>query len=69
MNWAAEHELPPGQKSPHHAVNYTSISKSDEDCDDCRNFIKPNRCRTVASPISPEGWCIRFVRYRKEEKE
>jgi hypothetical protein len=67
VNWAAEHELPEGQKTSHHAVDYQAHAKGDDDCDDCRNFIVPKRCRTVATPVSKEGWCVRFSRIRREE--
>jgi hypothetical protein len=69
VNWAAERELPEGQKTPHHAVEYQNHPKGDKDCDDCKNFIPSKRCRTVATPVSPEGYCVRFSRVRKEEGE
>jgi hypothetical protein len=64
MNWASQHELPSGMKANHRTVQYEHPSKRDDHCSDCENYIKPfgrdPRCRTVASPISPADWCIRF---------
>ena len=63
MNWAAQHELPPGQKTPHHAVQYGPGTDA-EHCGNCRNYIRPlrgqARCRTVASPIESSMWCLRW---------
>lgn len=63
MNWAAEHEVAPAQKSPHYAVEYENPSRKPEyHCGNCKNFIKasPNRCRTVIAPIAEAAWCVRY---------
>ena len=63
MNWAAEHELPEGQKTPHFAVQYEHPSKrKDHRCGNCKNFIIAHklRCRTVQPPIRREDWCVRY---------
>ena len=71
MNWAQLHELPPGRKSSHAAVQFEHPSEhKGQDCDDCHNFIsRGSRCRTVVGPIEGEDWCIRFDSKQKEEKE
>jgi hypothetical protein len=54
-------ERPEAQKSSHLLVQYTDHAKDKaERCAACRHFIRPDRCETVKSPISPAGWCIRF---------
>lgn len=66
MNWAAQHELPEGQKTPHNAVQYEHPAKvKGTDCENCRNFIPDRRCRTVKTPVRREDWCIRFERRQK----
>jgi hypothetical protein len=65
MNWAAEHELPEGQKTPHHGVSYVAVAEGSDDCGDCKNFIRPHRCRTVKTPVESSGWCVRFAEKEK----
>lgn len=56
-------EWPEEAKDSHSTVHYTLHTKDmSEQCQGCRNFIQPNRCRTVVSPISITGYCDRFRR-------
>lgn len=52
-------------KLTHGAVHYVARSKKYEHCAKCEHFIKPSEggpsCTGVRSPISPKGWCVRFV--------
>jgi hypothetical protein len=38
-------------------VAYQSSPKGSQRCDNCGLFIKPNRCRSVAGTVAPQGWC------------
>lgn len=54
-------EWPEASKSRHAKVDYENPSKDQSKvCQGCVNFIPPNRCRTVASPIDLTGWCVRY---------
>jgi hypothetical protein len=52
----------PGQpqaaaKKTQQQVAYQNSPKGSDRCDNCSLFIKPNRCRSVAGTIAPQGWC------------
>ena len=44
-------------KKTQQQVAYQTSPKGSERCDNCSLFIKPNRCRSVAGTIAPQGWC------------
>lgn len=37
-------------------------SSKGQKCSGCRFFRKPDRCSIVTGKISPNGWCIAWVR-------
>jgi hypothetical protein len=39
------------------AAKYQDHPKGKQSCDNCVNFMPPNACKFVQSPISPNGWC------------
>jgi hypothetical protein len=42
-------------------VKYESKATGMDDCDECKSFVGPNRCKKVAGEISPDGWCHLFI--------
>ena len=44
-------------KASHFLAKYQDAPKSGQQCSTCVNFLPPNACKIVASPISPNGWC------------
>lgn len=44
-------------KLSHQVAKYQDAPHNDQECSTCVNFLPPNACRIVASPISPHGWC------------
>jgi high potential iron-sulfur protein len=48
-------------KLTHEAAKYQDQPKDGQKCADCMFFEPPSGCKTVDSPISPEGWCQLFA--------
>jgi len=48
-------------KLTHEAAKYQDQPKDGQKCADCVYFEPPSGCKTVESPISPEGWCELFA--------
>jgi hypothetical protein len=48
-------------KLTHEAAKYQDQPKDGQKCADCVFFEPPSDCKTVESPISPEGWCQLFA--------
>jgi hypothetical protein len=44
-------------KLTHEASKYQDQPKDGQKCSDCVHFEPPSACKTVESPISPNGWC------------
>jgi hypothetical protein len=44
-------------KISHDVAKYQDTPKNDQQCSTCLQFVPPNSCKIVASPISPHGWC------------
>jgi uncharacterized protein len=42
------------------SADYTDNASSDDRCDRCNHFIKPDDCEVVDGRISPCGWCEYF---------
>ena len=62
-SWAEMYEISQTLKTPHAQVNYVDRSSKSAKCGNCENFIPAepvNRCMTVETPISPQGWCSRY---------
>jgi hypothetical protein len=59
-------ELYEYQKQSQSSVDYTDDARisgarnPNDECSNCRHFIRPDRCEHVKSPISPEGWCEKY---------
>ena len=51
------------KKSNKKQVRYQDAPKSGRKCADCRFFQADKKsCEVVEGKISPEGWCVRFVK-------
>jgi hypothetical protein len=48
-------------KLTHEASKYQDQPKDGQKCSDCIHFEPPSACKTVESPISPNGWCQLYV--------
>lgn len=61
---AAEPEAPAAAaKVSQASVQYQSQPKGDQKCSGCLHFIpESNACALVEGQISPEGWCILWVK-------
>ena len=56
-------ELPADEKASHREVRYERTSEHmGESCGNCKSVIEApeTRCKTVASPIYLNGWCVRW---------
>ena len=42
---------------PQTAVAYQQTPKDGHQCSDCKLFVEPRSCKSVAGDIAPEGWC------------
>lgn len=47
---------------PQSAVGYQTTDKDGKKCGDCKFFVAPNSCTTVAGAISPDGYCKLWVK-------
>jgi hypothetical protein len=56
----AGHALADASKAPKSAVGYQGGPKGDQSCGVCGNFMPPDGCRIVASPVTPNAWCRLF---------
>ena len=48
-------------KLSHEASKYQDQPKNGQQCSTCAAFEPPSACKTVESPISPNGWCQVYV--------
>jgi hypothetical protein len=48
-------------KLSHEASKYQDQPKDGQQCSTCVQFEPPSACKTVESPISPNGWCQLYV--------
>jgi hypothetical protein len=44
-------------KLPPTAVGYRGSPHGSQSCKNCRLFVAPSSCKSVAGSISPNGWC------------
>ena len=49
-------------KASQKSVKYQDTPKGDARCENCTLFEAPNSCKTVEGTISPEGWCMVYVK-------
>jgi hypothetical protein len=50
-----------GDKLAQDVVQYQKTPKDGAKCSLCVNFEPPDGCKIVASPISPDGWCVAYA--------
>jgi hypothetical protein len=48
-------------KLAHDAVKYQEQPNNGQQCSTCIQFEPPAGCKTVESPISPDGWCALYT--------
>jgi len=48
-------------KLSHEASKYQDQPKDGQQCSTCVQFEPPSACKTVESPINPNGWCQLYV--------
>ena len=49
-------------KEPQKAVKYQDAPKGEASCENCTLFEAPSSCKTVDGTISPQGWCMVYVK-------
>ena len=49
-------------KVPKAAMKYQDQPKGDEKCSNCLQFVAPDSCKVVDGTISPNGYCIAWVK-------
>jgi len=50
------------QKVPKEAMKYQDKPNGDQRCDNCMQFEPPSSCKVVAGTVSPQGYCIAWVK-------
>ncbi len=53
---------PAQAKASQKVVKYQDTPKGDLSCENCVQFEAPSSCKTVDGTISPQGWCIVYVK-------
>ncbi len=43
-------------------AQYQDKPKGDQKCANCMHFVAPNSCKVVDGTISPDGWCMLWVK-------
>jgi High potential iron-sulfur protein len=49
-------------KAPQKGVKYQDTPKGDQSCANCALFEPPSSCKTVDGTVSPDGWCMVYVK-------
>ena len=44
------------------AMKYQDTPKGEQKCANCLQFVAPDGCKVVEGKISPEGWCVAWVK-------
>jgi len=44
------------------AMKYQETPKGDQKCSNCLQFVAPDGCKVVEGKVSPEGYCIAWVK-------
>ena len=47
---------------PQSAVSYQATPKDGKQCSDCKLFVAPKACKSVAGEIAPTGWCKLYAK-------
>ena len=50
------------QKASKEAMKYQDKPNGDQQCSNCLQFVAPNGCKVVEGSISPQGYCIAWVK-------
>jgi hypothetical protein len=50
------------QKVAKEAMKYQDKPNGDMRCDNCMQFVAPSSCKVVDGTISPNGYCIAWVK-------
>jgi hypothetical protein len=50
------------QKASKEAMKYQDKPNGDQRCSNCQQFIAPASCKVVDGAISPNGYCIAWVK-------
>ena len=43
-------------------MKYQDQPNKDQKCSDCLQFVAPDTCKVVDGKISPDGWCMAWVK-------
>ena len=49
-------------KASKDAMKYQDQPNKDQKCSNCMQFVAPDSCKVVEGKISPEGYCIAWVK-------
>ncbi|MGX1353482.1 cyclopropane fatty-acyl-phospholipid synthase-like methyltransferase [Bradyrhizobium elkanii] len=49
-------------KTAQKAVKYQDTPKGDQRCENCKQFQPPSACKVVDGTISPQGWCMVYMK-------
>jgi hypothetical protein len=49
-------------KTPQKTVKYQDTPKGDQRCENCKQFQSPSACKVVDGTISPQGWCMVYMK-------
>jgi hypothetical protein len=49
-------------KASQKSVKYQDTPKGDARCENCTLFEPPTSCKTVEGTVSPDGWCMVYVK-------
>ena len=49
-------------KTPQKTVKYQDTPKGEQRCENCKQFQPPSACKVVDGTISPQGWCMVYVK-------
>jgi hypothetical protein len=50
------------QKASKQAMHYQDKPSGDKKCSECLQFVAPGSCKVVEGAISPNGYCIAWVK-------
>ena len=49
-------------KASKEAMKYQDKPKGDQKCSNCLQFVAPDGCKVVDGKVSPDGYCIAWVK-------
>ena len=56
------HKQALAQKASKEAMKYQDKPNGDKQCSNCLQFVPPDSCKVVEGTISPNGYCIAWVK-------